>query len=53
MVKIDAEKCIECGVCAADCIALNIEIKDKKVNIKQVVQKRNNQELNIPTVSSL
>lgn len=35
MVKIDNEKCIGCGMCAADCIALNIEIKEKKANVKQ------------------
>lgn len=34
MAKIDREKCIGCGLCAADCIALNIELKDKKAAVK-------------------
>lgn len=34
MVKINAEKCIGCGLCAADCIALNIEVKDEKAYVK-------------------
>ena len=33
MVKIDREKCIGCGLCADDCIALNIKIQDKKAQI--------------------
>lgn len=35
MVKIDNEKCVGCGLCAADCIALNIEIKEKKAVVKK------------------
>lgn len=35
MVKIDQEKCIGCGKCAADCIGLNIEIKEKKAFVKK------------------
>ncbi len=35
MVKIDQEKCIGCGRCAEDCIALNIKLKEKKAKIKQ------------------
>ena len=30
MIKIDEGTCIGCGMCARDCIALNIEVKDKK-----------------------
>lgn len=30
MIEIDQTKCVGCGKCAADCISLNIEIKDKK-----------------------
>lgn len=29
MVVIDEKKCIGCGLCAADCIALNIEVEEK------------------------
>lgn len=35
MVKIDREKCIGCGLCADDCIALNIKIQDKKAPLGQ------------------
>lgn len=35
MIKIDQEKCIGCGLCAADCLALNIEVKEKKANVKK------------------
>ena len=35
MVRINSETCIGCGKCAADCIALNIEIKEKKASIKK------------------
>lgn len=35
MVNIDQSKCIGCGSCAADCIALNIEIKEKKAFVKK------------------
>lgn len=34
MVKINSEICIGCGKCAADCIALNIERKEKKAVVK-------------------
>lgn len=30
MIKIDEGTCIGRGMCARDCIALNIEVKDKK-----------------------
>lgn len=33
MVKIDKEKCIGCGLCADDCIALNIKIQNEKAQI--------------------
>ena len=35
MIKIDLEKCIGCGMCSADCLAMNIEIKDGKASIKK------------------
>lgn len=35
MVKIDEKKCIGCGLCADDCIALNIKIQDEKAQIVQ------------------
>ncbi len=35
MVKINQEKCIGCGLCAADCLALNIEIEAEKANVKK------------------
>lgn len=35
MVKIDQEKCIGCGLCTADCLAFNIEVTDKKANVKK------------------
>lgn len=34
MVKINEESCIGCGMCREDCIAYNIEIKDKKAAVK-------------------
>lgn len=34
MVKIDPERCIGCGMCADDCLALNIELKEEKANVK-------------------
>lgn len=34
MVKINPEFCIGCGKCAADCIALNIELTEGKAEIK-------------------
>lgn len=34
MVQIDREKCVGCGLCAADCLALNIEITDGKAAVK-------------------
>ena len=40
MVKIDREKCIGCGLCADDCIALNIKIQDKKAQmLKRMIRK--------------
>lgn len=36
MVKIDQEKCIGCGLCAADCSVENIAVIDKKAVIKKV-----------------
>lgn len=35
MVKINHETCIGCGKCAADCIALNIAIREKKAVVKK------------------
>lgn len=35
MIKIDQEKCIGCGRCVGDCLASNIEIKEKKANVKK------------------
>lgn len=35
MVKIDYEKCTGCGLCVADCVALNIKIEDKKAYTKK------------------
>lgn len=35
MVRIDQERCIGCGKCVDDCIAFNIEIKDRKASIKK------------------
>ena len=35
MVQIDQEKCIGCGLCAADCISLNIEVTEKKAQVKK------------------
>lgn len=35
MVMIDRDKCTGCGLCAADCIAFNIEIKDEKACVKR------------------
>lgn len=34
MVVIDQDRCIGCGICASDCIALNIEVADGKAAIK-------------------
>lgn len=34
MIQINMEKCIGCGLCAADCIALNIEINENKACVK-------------------
>ena len=34
MVKIDQESCIGCGMCAADCLALNIELMEEKAHVK-------------------
>lgn len=35
MVTINSELCIGCGKCAADCIAFNIELKEKKAVVKK------------------
>ena len=35
MVIIDREKCVGCGLCAADCIGFNIKLEDKKAKIKK------------------
>lgn len=35
MVQINVEKCIGCGLCAADCIALNIKVDEKKAVVKE------------------
>lgn len=34
MVKIDHDKCNGCGLCAKDCLALNIEVSEKKASVK-------------------
>ena len=34
MFKVDKEKCIGCGLCVKDCFVKDIEIIDKKANIK-------------------
>ena len=34
MFKVDKEKCIGCGLCVKDCLVKDIEIVDKKANIK-------------------
>ena len=38
MVVIDEKKCIGCGLCAADCIALNIEVEEKARIKKECMQ---------------
>ena len=35
MVQIDLEKCIGCGLCAADCVAVNIEMNENKAHVKK------------------
>lgn len=35
MVEIDQSICIGCGLCASDCISLNIDIIEKKANVKK------------------
>lgn len=35
MVQIDLEKCVGCGLCAADCVAVNIEMNDNKAHVKK------------------
>lgn len=34
MIKINKEKCIECGLCAKDCFPKNIELVDNKTVVK-------------------
>lgn len=34
MVKVDREKCVGCGMCAADCLAFNIVVEEKKAKVK-------------------
>lgn len=35
MILIDKEKCIGCGMCAADCVAVNIDVVDGKAVAKK------------------
>lgn len=35
MVQIDSDICVGCGLCVADCISFNIELKEKKATIKK------------------
>lgn len=35
MVRVDQEKCIGCGLCAADCLAFNIVVEDGKATVKK------------------
>lgn len=34
MVQIDSKKCVGCGLCAADCISLNIQVEAGKANVQ-------------------
>lgn len=34
MVKVNLEKCVGCGMCAADCLAFNIVVEEKKAKVK-------------------
>lgn len=34
MVRVNVEKCIGCGKCTADCLALNIVVEDGKAHVK-------------------
>ena len=34
MIKINQEKCTGCGMCIRDCLAQNIELKEKRANVK-------------------
>ena len=34
MILVDSNKCIGCGQCVDDCVALNLEIIDKKAMVK-------------------
>lgn len=34
MVRVDQEKCIGCGLCAADCLAFNIVVENGKAGVK-------------------
>lgn len=34
MVKVDQEKCVGCGMCAADCPVFNIVVEEKKAKVK-------------------
>jgi nitroreductase/NAD-dependent dihydropyrimidine dehydrogenase PreA subunit len=35
MITINKDKCIACGQCVKDCVSGNLEIKDKKANVKR------------------
>ena len=34
MVRVDQEKCVGCGLCAADCLAFNIQLNGEKAEVK-------------------
>lgn len=36
MMKVDKDKCIGCGLCVKDCFLKDIELVDKKANIKNI-----------------
>ena len=35
MVRVDQEKCIGCGLCAADCLSFSIVVEDGKATVKK------------------